>query len=435
VRDIAAATAIGSRTVRLRLRRPSLGLLDQPFADVPILPRHLWANLPKGRLAPPGPPIGSGPFRLIRHERGRSYRLEAVRGYAHGRAAVERIDLPIIPTIDRAADRLRTGRIDAMLAGDRAEQLASPGVAVARGPSYSGTVLMFNTAVAPFDRLVARRAVADAIDLKRVAAAVAGPAGPGSVPPATRGYVSPESPWASRRTLHRPDVEAARLAFAEQGIGSFTILASGDDPAAVEAARQVAIAVQRAGGRARVDERTPEGLAAAVGQDRSHGRGFQAAIWSTPTLASYDPAFVRAVFGPPGPTSLNYARYASRGFDIAAGRVDAARTPGDRRAAVQAELEVLARELPVVPLFYAGDAWVYRPGVFGGWVFVKGSGLLDKRSLLAHPAVTRRAPGASAADPIDRAGDGSDPLPIALGIIGVLSVILGAALARGRRGR
>ena len=52
LRDIAAVEATGELSVRFRLRRRSLGLEDQPFADVPIVPRHLWQGLSGGRRAP-----------------------------------------------------------------------------------------------------------------------------------------------------------------------------------------------------------------------------------------------------------------------------------------------------------------------------------------------------------------------------------------------
>ncbi|MCA1704479.1 MAG: ABC transporter substrate-binding protein, partial [Actinobacteria bacterium] len=89
VRDVAAVQATGPYTVVITLRRPSLGFLDQPLADMPILPAHLWRNLPPGRLAPSGPPIGSGPYRLVGHQKGKSYRFEANRRYFRGAPAVD----------------------------------------------------------------------------------------------------------------------------------------------------------------------------------------------------------------------------------------------------------------------------------------------------------------------------------------------------------
>jgi peptide/nickel transport system substrate-binding protein len=51
LRDLESVAALDSRTVAFRLRRPSLGFLEFPLADVPIIPRHLWEGLPEGRRA------------------------------------------------------------------------------------------------------------------------------------------------------------------------------------------------------------------------------------------------------------------------------------------------------------------------------------------------------------------------------------------------
>ncbi|MFP5375738.1 MAG: ABC transporter substrate-binding protein, partial [Acidimicrobiia bacterium] len=71
-------------TAVISLRRPAAGFLDQPLADLPILPAHLWRDLSADRLAPEGLPVGSGPFRLAEHRPGQGYRFEANRSYFRG---------------------------------------------------------------------------------------------------------------------------------------------------------------------------------------------------------------------------------------------------------------------------------------------------------------------------------------------------------------
>lgn len=96
VTEIESVEAIDPLTVVFDLSRPSLGFDDQPLADVPILPRHLWEQLPAGRLAPTGLPVGSGPYRLVRAQERGGYVFRASRDYFGGRPAVDRIDVPII---------------------------------------------------------------------------------------------------------------------------------------------------------------------------------------------------------------------------------------------------------------------------------------------------------------------------------------------------
>jgi peptide/nickel transport system substrate-binding protein len=439
IRDVADVAATDSHTIELSLRRPSLGFEDQPLADVPILPRHLWQDLPRERLAPPGPPIGSGPYRLAERRRGELYRFEANRRYFRGRPLVQRIDVPIIRRPEATFDALEQGDVDAIpvnLTSEALGQLRGSDVRVASGRAYLGTVLMFNTRRPPFDRLAVRRAVAEALDLERIVRTLGAGAGERIAIPAERGYLHPSSPWAAPRDLHRFDATAARVALAELALPEVQVLAPRNDPLRLEAGRQVVLALRRAGARAALRRVSAESLARAVGQD-GFGANFEAAIWSTPALASYDPAFLAAVFGNPA-APLNYPGYRSIRFQRLAGEVDAAATRGARRRAVAAELRQLARDLPVVPLFFAEGQFAYRPGAYEAWTYVHGSGILDKRSFLPHRRPRGRAPAVG--DPVDRGGSssGSGYLLAAALLVGLVllaaAVRAGAAVAaRGRR--
>ena len=430
--DVARVRTRGRDIVIVRLRHQSLGVLDQPLADVPILPRHLWANLPEGRVAPPGLPVGSGPYRLVEHERDRLYRFAANRSYFMGRPTVDRLEIPIVGRADRMVQGLREGRYDAITAGAGAESLRSPTVSVASGPSYVGTVLMLNLHAPPFDRPVVRRALAKSIDVTRLSRAVTG-AVPGSVvSPADRGYLSPDSPWALDAPLQRADPDAARVTFAEQGVGAITVLAPSSNPIAREAGRQAVIALQGAGALARLRVVAPADLARAVGQDGGRP-SFQAAVWPTPALASYDPAFLRPLFSAEG--DINYPGYASRVFDRLLDRSARATIDEDRRSAIEAALRRLAADGPVLPLLYAPAAFAYRPGVFDGWVFVRGSGILDKRSFLPHAAAAPGRRGSPSDSPVDPVAPDRSLLPYVAIAVGVLGLLAAGVLVTRRRRR
>ncbi|HEV2059085.1 MAG TPA: ABC transporter substrate-binding protein, partial [Solirubrobacteraceae bacterium] len=298
--------------------------------------------------------------------------------------------------------------------------------------SYVGTMLLFNTASAPFDRLVARRAVARALDLEQIAGNAAGSAG--APVPADHGMLHPRSRWSRTPVLHRFDREAARRAFAEQGIGPFRIVAPRNDPVRLAAARRVVSALDRAGGAARLVELSPRQFDRALGR---HGAAatFDAAVVGIPALASHDPAFLRALFGDPATAPLNNGAYRSAAFDELAERAASAATVRERREIVDAQLRLLARELPAVPLLFGGGTLAYRPTTYAGWVSIRGSGLLDKRSFLAGgTGAAASAPAAPPIDPIDRSGD--DDAFSLLPIIGaiLLALIGGVALRlRGAR--
>ncbi|MBA3749237.1 MAG: hypothetical protein H0W96_17335, partial [Solirubrobacterales bacterium] len=248
LRDIEFLTAPDARTVVFQLRRASLGFEDQPLADVPILPRHLWER----RAAPPGLPVGSGPYRLVRHVVGKSYSFRANRAYFKGSPSAQELRVPIVTRESDAFSQLKQGSLDAvpvnLPAGAIRERTRR--LEFAEGVSYSGTMLEFNLARAPFHSREARRAIARALRLDAIAG---DKSGPGAMATAERGMLHPESAWSSRATLHRSDLPAARVAFVEQGIAPFTILASSGDGVRLEAARRVAKALRGVGGQVRVE--------------------------------------------------------------------------------------------------------------------------------------------------------------------------------------
>ena len=450
VRDVERVQATGSHTVVVTLRRPSLGFLDQPLADLPILPAHIWRGLPRGQLAPDGPPIGSGPYRLVEHRPGVRYRFKANRSYFRGRPAVEGIEVPIIRRADRTFEALRRREVDAIpvsLPRGSSSGLSGLGVQLAQGTSYQGVVLMLNTRGAPFNRPAVRRAFAQALDLRRIARSAGGADPRGATLPAVNGYIHPASRWATTRTLHRYNPRAARITVAEQALPPFPLLAPRDDPMRMAIARQVETALQAVGVPTQVVELSQRRLERAVGQDGTRPT-FAAAIWSSQPLASYDPSFLRAVFGDPQTARLNYSGYRSSEFERRADRVAAAGTRRARRRAVAAELRLLARDLPVIPLAFPPGSFAFRPAAYTGWTFVEGSGIFEKRSFVtaqaagvgAHDGGGGGGGGAARApigDPIDRSdGGGDSTLPWLLGGGGLLlAIVAGGIVAGSRRAR
>ncbi|MDP1848101.1 MAG: ABC transporter substrate-binding protein [Solirubrobacteraceae bacterium] len=431
LRDIESVTAPDARTVVFTLRRASLGFEDQPLADVPILPRHRWTALSAEQRAPAGLPVGTGPYRLTRHVTGERYEFRANRRYFKGAPSVAAIDVPIVRQEDDAFSRLTQGSLDAapvnVPPGENADR--SQRLEFAGGTSYTGTMLAFNLAARPFDVLFARRAVAEAIDLDAIAGISTGP---GALVGAERGMLHPASRWAPDRVLHRANQTAARVALTEGGVEAFTVLASSGDGVRLEAARRVVRALRRAGAQVRLQTVTPDDF------ERRLGRGggvadFEAAVVGIPALASYDPSYLRNVFGDPQTATLNDGGYRSPRFEQLADRVGSATTPAARRSAVAEELGLLARDLPALPLFFGGTTFAYRAIGYDDWVNVAGTGILDKQSFLA-PERGAQPPAATATDPRDTAGGGGD-LSLMPFIAGLGVLLVGLVAWRLRRPR
>ena len=436
LRDIASVRQRGARTVVFQLRRPSLGFEDQPLADVPILPRHLWENLADGRRAPAGLPVGSGPYRLTGHHVGRSYTFESTPQYFKGRPLVDLLEVSIVPKEEDAFKALKrtasSGRIDVVPANLPAGAFRDRdrGIRYDESVSYNGTMLAFNLHRPPFNRLAARRAVARALDLEKIGGATSGP---GAMAPAQRGAVHPQSEWAPERDLATSDPEGAQIAFLEQGFRPFTVLASDADGVRLEAAKRVVEQLRRAGARAQLLEVSPEDFQRALGRG---GRTalFEAAVVALPVNASYDPSYLRTVFGPPEEAALNDMGYRSARFDRLDERVSAASTEGARKRAVDAELRQIAEDLPAVPLFFGGTTFAYRRFGYAGWLGVRGVGLLDKRSFLRGPR-TAAASAPAAADPRDTVSEtgGQSLVPVIIAVAALMLLGLAFVTTRNRR--
>lgn len=424
--DVERVEVVDDLTVVITLKDSALGFFDQPLSDLPILPRHIWQNLPSGLVAPLGLPVGSGPYRLTGFRPGQGYTLEANPGYFRGAPLVDRLEVPIIPTAAKSLSALEDQKVDmlpAPLDSDAASQVGGLGVRIVTGDSYLGTVLMFNTARRPFNSLAARRAVAESIDLNRIADSLSGLASKDALP-AENGYLHPDSPWAPHEDLHRFDEDAARVSFAELGLPTLRVLAANNNPERQAVGREVVAALQRAGAEAELIELPPRRLAMAVGQDRARAN-FDLAIWDAPPLASYDPAFLPAIFGDPATSRLNYSGYRSAKFNRRAADVAAAPDAESRKRAVAAELEQLANDVPVVPLVFPQGAFAYIPSAYDGWIYVKGEGILDKRSFLPDEAA--RKPDAAPIGSVVGSGDSGGGVPW-LPLISVVIIVAVAAL-------
>jgi len=428
---VKSVRAEGELNVVFELEHPAPGFEDQPLSDVPILPKHLWESLVPGQLAPEGLPVGSGPYRLVAHRPGKGYRFRAVRRYFLGRPRVRTIEMPFISDFDKIVRELKSRDIDmipATLPERTQDQLRGAAFKTEFGTLYSGTVLMFNLRKPPFDDVRARRAVSRALDLQRIARTTVG-ADPLSFA-ADRGYPHPMSGFASEGPLHRFDKAFARREIAELGLPPIRVLAPNNDPVREEAGRRVVLALEGVGADAALEEVPPGELAAAVGQDGSSPT-FEVAIWSTPPLTSYSPEYLRTVFGSNERVApLNYSGYRSEEFDELAERAARETNPSERSRRVREELELLAKDAPVVPLFYPKGAFVFRSSIYDGWIYVEGTGILDKRSFLPREiSPSRRSSGFSGSS-----GGGIGVLGfVALALLGV--VLLLAALGVVTRAR
>ncbi|MBV8528849.1 MAG: hypothetical protein JOZ75_11070 [Candidatus Dormibacteraeota bacterium] len=391
-------------TAVIHLSHTSSGFDEEPLSDVPIMPEHIWSNLPADALSPEGMPVGSGPYKLASASPANGYRFEAVNGYFRGTPAVQTIEVPLIHDAAATTRALQDHKVDALpisVSPNDALQLQRDlSVRVKSGASFLGTVLLMNTRSSPFDRPGVRRAVSDALNLAQIASAV------GQAVPADRGYLHPDSGWAPSGPVQHYDPPEARLGLS--GVDTpITVLAPDNDTTQQAAGRQVVEALERAGVNSKLTTVSVSELNDAVGAG-DVAPTYQLALWTAPALASYDPTLLGRLFGSGQP--LNLTGYASQEFDADAARVDTASDPAARHAAVESLVDRLAQDAPAVPLYFAKGEFAVRPGVYDGWVFVTGSGILDKLSFVV-PAAPRPGDVVSGADAGSSNGSGSAGVP------------------------
>jgi peptide/nickel transport system substrate-binding protein len=177
---VAAVRALDPFTVRVRLTRPFSPFVASCFTlgandPYPVLPAHLLAG--KHDLnhdAYNAAPVGLGPYELARWERGSRIVLAADPHYFRGAPAIARIEIAIVPDPNTLATLWKTGAIDFILGR---VQLGRPFLDALRTredahvvlqPHYEFDFVLLNLAHPPLDDARVRRALAAAIDRKRI---------------------------------------------------------------------------------------------------------------------------------------------------------------------------------------------------------------------------------------------------------------------------
>jgi peptide/nickel transport system substrate-binding protein len=191
-------------TVRLRLRAPDasvVGLFLTPDVNAAILPAHLLAryasldHVPYNAL-----PVGSGPYRIVRWDRGSLVRFVRNPAYFGGAPQLAGLELRYSPDTATTLIELQTGELDGTLVANAAffdRYRALPGKRITNVPYVAAYVLGFNTERPLLANAAMRRALAQAVD--EVALARETFRGAVTAADATRGLFSyaddPGAPW------------------------------------------------------------------------------------------------------------------------------------------------------------------------------------------------------------------------------------------------
>lgn len=411
--NVRGARALDRLHVEVLLDVPAVTFLSSVAGSVPIVPRHIWRSI---RNAPQAQDravaVGSGPYRLKSYNAGEgSYLYVANDDYFLGRPFVRRIEL--VPVDDQLV-ALQAGTID--IAETQPEGATRDTLASLRADRGLGVISSTGAFTFPLIWNIGkggaladvrfRRACALALDrgatVARLLTGNGTPGNPGFLPPNHPFHVEVEQyafdPAAANRLLdsagyRRPGPGAVRVGPGGKPL-SFQILA-GNAPVPpvldllVPAWRSVGI---HASVRA-VDLPTLFGLT------QSHDDQLGLTIYPGPGGASpsSDPDTLRTFYSSRIKGRLQGAQgWVDPEFDALADRQLITADRRERKGLIARMQEIVAGELPALPLYYptlysvfhrsAFDRWYYTPGGLGSGV----PSAINKQAL-----ITGRATGSA----------------------------------------
>jgi ABC-type transport system substrate-binding protein len=224
VRD---AVVRDSATVELLFDAPFAAGLE-PFAQLPILPRHLLGEVVAGEFARADyhrAPVGSGPFRFNGRMADGALQFDRVADFPEdlGRALLDRIVLRAVPDASAILIELQTGNIDACVTGSSlARQVQSSVQLEAVEVIPAGVqVIPLSTTTPPFDDARVRRAFSAALKRAELGATISPLTRP------ARTYLPAGAERWLDASLLQPDADSALAAALLDSAGWSTVGADG----------------------------------------------------------------------------------------------------------------------------------------------------------------------------------------------------------------
>ncbi len=162
---IESVDAIDPHTVEIRLGEPYAPLLS--YLDIGIVPREV-ESLETSSTGP----IGTGPYRLKRWDRGSEIVLEANGDYWGGAPKHREIEIVVVPDNTARAQAFEAGDLDLIQSPLSPQDIrrlsADPRFHAVRESGPSITYFNFNTARAPLDEVGVRQAISMLIDQETI---------------------------------------------------------------------------------------------------------------------------------------------------------------------------------------------------------------------------------------------------------------------------
>lgn len=373
--------AVDENAVKMTLKAPYAPFLNNVAATVPIIPKHIWSTVtdPK-KFTDPKAFIGSGPYTLgSMNPSDSSMLFVANDGFYLGRPYVKRLEF--IPTGDEFV-ALKAGKLDAALplpsSAVPPEAVApfkdDPKFGILEAPGEATTALHFNLAKgAPYNDLAFRQAVIYAIDRQEIVNRVLG----GNGDPGSAGFLPAPNPYSTKdveQYAHNPQKAAELLDKAgyqlkdgqrQRPDGSPLTMPLLFASSLARVAELVRTQLSQIG--VRVDLRSSDpGTASQL----ENAGNYEVALATYGGLGS-DPEFMNRVYDSPDQVQLWYRAwgYKSAEFDRLAQAQLRTFDQASRMDLVRQMQQVVARDVPMMPLYYPRRFVIYVISVFDNWYF------------------------------------------------------------------
>jgi peptide/nickel transport system substrate-binding protein len=384
--EVAAVTGSGA-TVTVTFKHP-----DVPFANVvaqtPIVPKHVWSQVPNPTKYTDLKPVGTGPFTLDTFAP-TQYKLKKNPTYWNANViAPSEVAFPA-QSSDQATNQLdvSSGKFDwsyTFLPNVKSTY-------VGRDPAHNiywfppgGTIGLFlNLTKAPYDNTSFRKGVSESLNRTTIATkAVNGYLGAASqsglILPNLQKWLDASIPNSGVVTLNVAQAQAdfatagyhksgAKLVGANGKQATMSIVMPNNFTDWVAAAREVSTELSAAGLKVSLDlpqyAQYQSGISAGTFDAAMGGYGGSGQPY-TDFNNALNSSFATAINTP---TVNNFERFKSPAVDSALTTLASATAPSAQQSATYALEQVMFNQVPIVTLYYGGSWGLFRTNHFVGW--------------------------------------------------------------------
>ena len=403
LRDVASVEVQGADKVVITTKTPKPGFRTQAFADIPMMPKHVWETYtgdPK-KATDLKFNTGTGPYRLVEYQTDQLYRFQANEDYFKGKPLAKSIVMPVIKEAAPAFAAVKTGDLDTTVRALQPELIkdfeGTQGIKIARGADFTSTALWLNVERKGLDRKEVRQAISLAIDRKKLVDTVfLGAATIGS-----DGFVHPENAFANKSITTKYDLAAAnalldRIGAAKGADGTRVLngtplkfdnlVSSTGGPLRIRLTELVGQMLKDVGiiATPKVVESTAWTAQVWPEFDVRKGRNYDMTMsgWSAPTQFEAG-RLVEQIHSDTLVGGINVYGFKDAAGDRLAEQLRDEGDPDKRKALAQQMQAYIADQLPIITLLYADAIYAYRSTTYDSYKFQKGLGIFHKASFIA----------------------------------------------------